>query len=183
MIQALSRERPRVRSTILTGLLKAMIVAYGIALAARLRIFLPFSPVPVTAQTLVVLLAGVSLEPWVGALAFMAYVAGTSAGLPMLAGPSLVGPTGGYVMGFGVALVALGWLRQAGYLRSVGRLALAMIGANLLIYGIGLPWLAQFVGWHRVLALGLYPFVAGDLAKLCIALWLARAVGVRGAHR
>lgn len=174
MIKALLGERLSARSSILMDLLKAIVAAYGIAIAAQLRITVPFSPVPVTAQTLVVLLAGAALEPQVGALTFVIYAAGASAGLPFLAGPSLMGPTGGYIVGFGVALVVLGWLRWTGWARGVGRLVLAMLVANLLIYIVGLPWLAQFVGWHRVLALGLYPFLAGDLAKLCVAVCLTR---------
>jgi len=145
-----------------------------IALGAQLRIPVPFSPVPVTAQTLVVLLAGALLGPKRGAQAVVLYLLEGLLGWPVFAGASggltvLLGPTGGYLIGFVAAAYIVGRLTE----RSENRNALATIGALLLgilvIYAFGLIRLAAFVGMERVIALGLAPFIPGDLVKLLCA--------------
>lgn len=146
--------------------------AYLVALSAQLRVYLPFSPVPITAQTLVVLLGGVLLGARRGALAAALYLVGGAAGLPFFAGGMLAGPTGGYLIGFvvGAYLAGLLWERWAvsGAGRLVAASAVLALG-HVVIYALGLVWLARFVGWPAVVPLGLMPFVIGDLAKVVIA--------------
>ena len=149
-----------------------------IALSAQIAFPLPFSPVPVTAQTLVVLLVGALLGRQRGALSLLAYLAEGAMGWPVFAHGTgglshLMGPTGGYLFGFVAAAWITGWLAERSWDRRVGAMLLLMLAGNVGIYALGLPWLAYFVGPHRALALGLYPFVVGDLAKLlCAALLL-----------
>ncbi len=145
-----------------------------IALSAWLRVTLPFSPVPVTAQTLAVLLAGVVLGPQRGALAVLTYLLQGVVGLPVFAGGTaglavLFGPTGGYLLGFVAAASVAGWLHERGY----G--ALALILGNVTIYLMGVSWLALGVGPEAAVSLGLLPFIPGDLVKVCCALILLRA--------
>ena len=145
-----------------------------IALSAQVAIPLPFSPVPITGQTLAVLLTGVLLGSRRGSLCLLAYLAEGISGLPVfaggMAGPArLVGPTGGYLVGFIAAAFLTGLLAERGWDRRVTTTLLAMLLGNAAIYAFGLPWLARFVGGERVLALGLLPFIPGDFLKLILA--------------
>ncbi len=147
-----------------------------IALSAQLALRLPFSPVPVTGQTLAVLLTGVLLGRRRGVAAVLAYLAEGVIGLPVFAGGMsglayALGPTGGYLLGFVAAAYLTGFLAERGWDRRSSTTALAMLVGNLAIYGPGLLWLGRFVG-DRVLALGLLPFIPGDLVKLVLAMLL-----------
>lgn len=145
-----------------------------VALCAQVAIPLPFSPVPVTGQTFAVLLVGAVLGSKRGALSLMAYLGQGMAGLPVFAsggsGPGvLLGPTGGYLVGFVAAAWAVGRLCEMGWDRRVGSTVLAMLAGSAVIYVFGLSWLARFVPASMVLTTGLLPFVPGDLAKLALA--------------
>jgi biotin transport system substrate-specific component len=145
-----------------------------IALGARIAVPLPFSPVPVTGQTLAVLLIGMLLGSRRGSLCLLTYLAEGLAGLPVFAGGTaglarLLGPTGGYLVGFIAAAYVTGLLAERGWDRRVGTTILAMLLGNAAIYAVGLPWLAAFVRIERALPLGFYPFIPGDLLKLALA--------------
>jgi biotin transport system substrate-specific component len=149
-----------------------------VALSAQLAVGWP---VPITAQTLVVLLAGALLGSRRGALCLLTYLAEGLLGLPVFAhgkaGPAaLAGPTGGYLIGFVVAAYLVGALAERGWDRRAGTTVLAMVVGNLAIYACGLGWLAVLVhllgrsfGDGGVLALGLYPVLIGDLVKIALA--------------
>jgi biotin transport system substrate-specific component len=166
-------------STRLKGLVyDAALVVGGslfVALCARITIPLPFSPVPLTGQTLGVLLAGALLGSRRGGLSLLVYLAEGAAGLPVFAAGDtagiarLAGPTGGYLVGFVVAAYVTGLLAERGWDRKAGNTLLAMLLGNTIIYACGLLRLAGFVGLERTLTLGLFPFVPGDLLKLALA--------------
>ena len=167
--------RPRQRLTAL-GYDATLVVGGSllIALSAYLKIQLPFSPVPITGQTLAVLLVGASLGAKKGGLSVLAYLGEGLIGLPVFAGGAsgpayLLGPTGGYLAGFAVAAFAVGWLAERGWDRHVGLTLAAMLIGNLLIYLLGLAWLSVYVGVGQALPLGFYPFLAGDAIKLLLA--------------
>jgi biotin transport system substrate-specific component len=145
-----------------------------IALSAQFAVPLPFSPVPVTGQTLAVLMIGVLLGSRRGSLSVLTYLMQGALGLPVLAGgvaglARLTGPTGGYLIGFVAAAFLVGWLAERGWDRRFETTLLAMALGNVVIYACGLPWLARFVGAERVLAMGLWPFVPGDVGKILLA--------------
>ena len=145
-----------------------------IALSAQVRVPLPFSPVPVTGQTFVVLLLGALLGARRGASAALTYVTLGVIGLPVFAGGNggplaLLGPTGGYLLGFVAAAYVTGWLIEREPHRRAIPVLLALLLGNLTVYACGLPWLAVFVGGKQVLALGFLPFLVGDLAKIVSA--------------
>ncbi len=147
--------------------------SFLVALAARLTIRLPFSPVPITGQTLAVLLVGAALGSRRGVLSLLLYLGEGLAGLPVFAGGGagpahLLGPTGGYLLGFVAAAGLTGFLAERGWDRRWGRTFLAMLLGNVAIYALGLPWLALYVG-GRAFSLGLVPFIPGDLAKAVLA--------------
>ncbi len=151
--------------------------SWGIALSAQITISLPFSPVPITGQTLVVLLTGLLLGRTRGTAAIAAYLAQGAAGLPFFAGgksglATLFGPTGGYLFGFLAAAYIVGMLSELKFKRSIFQAASTLILGNIIIYVFGLFWLARFVGESQVLQLGLYPFLVGDLLKILLGIVL-----------
>ncbi len=143
-----------------------------IGLGGLLRVHVPFSPVPVTAQTLVVLATGMALGRRRAPLAATVYLAGRALGLPLFAGGLVFGPTGGYIVGFIAAAFVTGALADRGWGRHLGTAFLALLLGNITLYLFGLPWLAAFVGPQAVLKLGLFPFIPGDLLKLFCAMAL-----------
>ncbi len=145
-----------------------------ITLAAQIVLPLPFSPVPISGQTLAVLLVGTLLGSRRGSLAVLTYLVEGVLGLPVfaggMAGPArLAGPTGGYLLGFAAAAFLVGRLAEKNWDRHLWTAGLAMLLGNAVIYALGLPWLAYFVGSERALATGLLPFIFGDLLKLILS--------------
>lgn len=151
-----------------------LVVAGSLFVAVCSRIEIPLRPVPITAQTLAVLLLGALLGARRGPLAVVTYLGLGASGLPVFAGgvsgaARLTGPTAGYLAGFVAAAAVVGWLSERGWDRRIGTTALAMVAGNLVIYLFGGAWLAQFVGWQRVLSLGVTPFLVGDGVKIALA--------------
>ena len=143
-----------------------------LGLVAQLEI--PLQPVPITGQTFGVLLIGALLGSRRGALTVGAYVAAGVAGMPIFAGGAsgisrLFGPTGGYLLGFIAAAWVVGWLSERGWDRRLLTAVAAMLLGTVVIYIFGLSGLSFFVGWERVAAVGLAPFLIGDLLKLALA--------------
>jgi biotin transport system substrate-specific component len=160
------------------GIAKEVLLVLGgtavTALLAQVSVPLPFTPVPVTLQTLAVLLVGASLGGRRGALSEILYVLLGAAGLPFFAGGTggtahLLGPTGGYLVGFVAAAYLAGKAAERRLERRLGVSFLTMAVADLAIYLFGLPWLGLYVGFGRVLLLGFVPFLAGDLVKILLA--------------
>ena len=144
-----------------------------LSLSAQIAVRLPFSPVPVTMQTLAVLTVGILYGSQRGALSILSYLAAGALGLPVFAngGAGLVymcGPTGGYLMGFVFAAWSVGFLAQRGWDRKVWLTLFASIVGLICIFIFGLAWLALFVGADKVIALGLMPFIPGAIYKLAL---------------
>lgn len=145
-----------------------------LAFSAQLAFPLPISPVPITAQTLIVLLLAAFLGKKRAGAAVGVYLMQGALGLPVFAAGksglgALLGPTGGYLFGFLAAAVLVGHLIEQGWDRNLLTSLSALILGNGMIYLCGLLWLAPVVGPQRVLALGLYPFLTGDLLKIFFA--------------
>ena len=154
-------------------------VAAGVLfLTALAQVRVQLGPVPFTGQTLGVLLLGTAYGLGLGALTTGVYVLLGTLGLPLFAGwqggvAHLMGPTGGYLLGFVLASALLGWLAGRGWDRSYGRTVAAMLLAEVAIYLPGLLWLHGLVGgWAQTLALGLVPFLLGDALKMAVAVGL-----------
>ena len=146
----------------------------AVAVAARIEIPLPWTPVPITGQTLGVLLVGAALGWRRGAAALGLYLAEGVAGLPVFAGGGagvahLLGPTGGYLWSFPFAAGLVGWLAERGWDKRVWTAMAAMGLGELVVYAVGVPWLAQFMGWERVWMAGFWPFLPGAVIKLGVA--------------
>lgn len=148
--------------------------ALATALAAQVRLYLPFSPVPVTLQTFVVLLGAAALGPRAATAGQLLYLGLGVIGAPVFAaGPTLLAiPTAGYLAAFPAAA----WMVGAAERRdSRGALALSLLGGTALIYLFGSSWLAAFTGksFGSALALGALPFIAGDALKTAAVLGLS----------
>ncbi len=156
--------------------------SFLIALSAQLHLPIPFSPVPITAQTLAVLLIAAFLGKKRALAAVSAYILQGSLGLPIFAGGKsglavLMGPTGGYIWGFAAAAFVVGYLIEIGWDKKVLQAFLAMLLGNGLIYLSGLAWLAEFIPLEYLLETGFYPFLAGDLTKILFAVVILSTSG------
>ncbi len=152
-----------------------VVFAMATAIAAQVRIHLPFTPVPVTLQTGVVLLAGATLGVAGGAVSQMLWICTALLGAPVLAGGAgLAGPTVGYIVGFVAAAVVVGLAARGGF--RIGHVALGMLGATAVIYGCGVAGLVVTTGlsWPAAVGQGVLPFLPGDVLKLAGALGLSR---------
>lgn len=186
-------KRAFVERNIVTTLLgEALILMAGtILLTASAKAQVPFYPVPMTLQTLVVVGLGLFLGPVRGSGIVIAYILQGLAGFPVFAGtppaPSglayVAGPTGGYLAGFAISAFAAGWLARKGYAKTIPGAVTVAVAASALIYIPGFAWLGVFTGYgERLLMAGLYPFLLGDLVKSAIAglLFIAASMVVPG---
>lgn len=141
----------------------------AIALGAQVAVPLPGTPVPVTAETLVVLLGAAALGRNRALGGTVAYLALGVVGIPWFAASS--GATVGYIVGFAVAAALVGGLAGRGADRTVPRATALMLVGNLVIYAFGVAWLAVAldVGMGEAVSLGLVPFLVGDALKIVIA--------------
>lgn len=147
-----------------------------IALSAQLAVKLPFTPVPITGQTFAVLLCGASLGARRGGMSALLYLLWGVVGLPVYAHGSegfsvIAGASGGYLVACPVASALTGFLAERHWDRRFSSAIGAMLTGNVVIYLIGLPWLAAVLhtGLEKTFELGLYPFVPGDTLKLYLA--------------
>jgi biotin transport system substrate-specific component len=150
-----------------------ILVALGTALLAlSAKINLPLPYVPMTLQTLVVLMIGAAYGWRLGSATVIAYLAEGAIGLPVFAGPMgglapLMGPTAGYLAGFVAAAFITGWLSERGWDRSVPRLFVAMGLGHIVILAAGFAWLAfgMKLGVEKAWLVGIAPFVAASVIK------------------
>lgn len=173
----------------------ALLVSGAVALTAvlaQVSIPVPGSPVPVTGQTLAVMLVGTTMGLRRGTAAMGLYLLVGTAGLPVFSdGTSgaqvLLGATGGYLLGFVLAAAAMGWAAERGWDRTPGRTLLLGLGGQALIFGVGVPWLAFAAGMDAAgaVAAGFTPFLLGGVIKGLVAAAVLPAAWrlVRGRRR
>ena len=167
---------------------QAVLVVLGIALlavAAKIKVPMFPSPVPITLGTFAVLTIGVSYGPRLGLATIFGYMLIGALGFDVFASSSaeangltyMMGGTGGYLVGYVLAVLYLGWAARRGMDRTIEGMAGAMLMANVLIYVPGVFWLHQFTsGLEQTMEWGLTPYVIGDLMKLALAALLIPAV-------
>ena len=161
-----------------TGLLwdAALVIGFACLTALCAQISFWIGLVPITGQTFAVLLSGALLGSRRGALSQLSYLAIGVTGIPYwfaLGGAPgiarLIGPTGGYLIGFVAAAFVVGWLAERGWERHVWTAIPAMLVGSAVFYTFGLLWLSHFVPAGKVLQAGLYPFIVGDAIKVLVA--------------
>ena len=156
------------------------LISIGIAfliIAAKVKLILPFSPVPITLGTFAVLTIGTTYGQRLGLLTIFGYLLIGMLGFDVFANSSaeanglnyMLGGTGGYLIGYCFAVMALGYFAKLNWDRNIFKLAIALTFANILIYIPGLLWLGQLYGWDQpIVAWGLAPFIIGDILKLAL---------------
>jgi biotin transport system substrate-specific component len=170
----------RTDNRILRAVVLAVIGSALLTLSAKIQV--PMIPVPMTMQTCLVLVLGMALGPTLGLATVLLYLAEGAAGLPVFAGTPekglgvayMMGPTGGYLVGFAIAAWAAGMISR--WRPDWIGLTLAALAGTVLIFGPGVLWLAGLLGdFEQAVALGLTPFLLGALVKglLAIAIGLA----------
>jgi len=172
-----------------TLLTDAALVIAGTALVAALaQVAIPLWPVPVTGQTLAVLLVGASLGAARGAASLGLYALLGAIGLPIYSDAAsgwsvLVGPTGGYIIGFVLSAAIVGWAAERRWDRGWLKAAVTFIGGSFVVFAVGLPWLSYSLGGfglpndlQSTLVAGFYPFIVGGLIKAGIAAALLPAI-------
>lgn len=162
------------RGIVFSALMAAILVLFG-----YISIPIGFSPVPITLQTLAVMLAGGLLGPLYGFLSVTMVVLLTALGFPLLHGTGglavLLGPTGGYVMMWPISALLIGLLLARINIKGVTGLMLAFVVfelfGSLLVYVSGVPWLAYAykMDLPEAMIQGFYPYIIGDLIKAVFA--------------
>lgn len=179
---------------------QAVLVVLGIAaltLAAQVKVPVWPSPVAVNLGTLAVLSIGAAYGPRLGLATILGYMLIGALGFDVFQSSTaevnglgyMMGSTGGYLVGYVLAVVALGVLARRGWDRSVVLMAAAMLIGNVILYVPGLLWLAQWTEmtgkldlatygslWNQTMAWGAMPFIVGDLLKLAVAALLFPAI-------
>jgi biotin transport system substrate-specific component len=158
----------------------ALAVGGALALTLSAKIQVPFIPVPMTLQTLVVLVLGAAFGARLAAATVALYLLEGLLGLPVfagaVAGPAYVaGPTGGFLLGFLIAAALIGFLAERGWDRSWGRLVAAMTLGHVAIFALGFGWLAVLIGPEKAFALGVAPFALATIVKTLLAAALVGA--------
>jgi biotin transport system substrate-specific component len=167
-----------------------LFIAALTAAAAQVSFPVPFTPVPLVLQDMIVLVGGAALGSRLGMAAQIVYLAAGLAGLPVFAasatlppGPlRLLGPTGGYLIAYPFAAFLTGYLAERGFDKRFFTAVLAMAAGLAVIFAGGVSWMALMMrpaplGFELALAKGLYPFLLGDVFKICFgaaalpALW------------
>ena len=158
-------------------LLTSVIGSFILAISSKVQI--PLTPVPVTLQTLVLLVMSMFLG-WRGAVgATSLYLFQGAIGLPVFAHGGgfiiLFGPTGGYLFGFLIASLVVGYLAEKGWDRSVVLTFTSMTIGTLIIYLFGVIWLSYLKDLNTALVFGLLPFITPDILKICLGTCLVSA--------
>ncbi|UCC45794.1 MAG: biotin transporter BioY [Candidatus Zixiibacteriota bacterium] len=151
-----------------------ILIGFNLLLIACAQVVINLPFVPITGQTFGVLLVAMALGRVRGLAVISAYLLEGILGLPVFAQGkagvvALLGPTGGYLMGFAVAGYLVGWLADRGWHQRYSLSVLAMIIGTVVIYLCGVVWLTRFVPTGSLLAVGVTPFIAGGLVKIGLA--------------
>lgn len=187
--QLLPREGAR-RLAALAGLA----VLGSLILWASAKISVPFWPVPMTLQTGAVVMLAAAYGSRLGLASVLLYLGAGAVGMPVFQGTPqmglgllyMIGPTGGYLLGFVAATAIVGHLGEGGFARGGVRLFGAMLLGDAVIFLLGFAWLAWFamlpngdvgIGVEKAFAAGVLPFILGDLVKVALAACLVAGVG------
>ena len=162
----------------------ALMLGGSLALAISAKIQVPFWPIPMTLQSLAVLLIGIAYGPSLAAATVFAYLAEGFAGLPVFAGAAagpayFAGPSAGYLLGCLIAAPGVGWLARRGRDRSLAGAAAALTLGHVVLFVPGVLWLAVLFGGKQAIAMGVAPFLAATVVKTALGVALVTAFRTR----
>lgn len=166
---------------------RVVLVVLGITaltIAAKIKVPVWPSPVPITLGTFAVLTIGTAYGPRMGLATILGYMLIGALGFDVFANSAagtsgieyMMGGTGGYLVGYVLATLTLGYAARRGWDRNVLLLAVGMFLGNLIIYVPGVMWLAHLYTWENAFAWGVTPFLIGDAMKLVLAALIVPAV-------
>jgi biotin transport system substrate-specific component len=162
---------PQVRSQLLAK--TALVIAGIVLLTISSKIQVPFWPVPMTLQSLVVLIIGASYGARLAGTTLLSYLATGAIGLPVFAKGAglayMAGPTGGYLIGFLAAAIVVGWLADRGFGRTLLSALAILAAGELVLFSLGVSWLAIAIGLQKAVAGGLMPFIPAEVLKVALA--------------
>jgi len=151
----------------------ALVLSFAILTGVCAKLKIEIGPVPITMQTFAVLLTGALLGSKRGGISQLTYLLMGLAGIPWFSRGGgiqyILSPTFGYTVGFVFVAYLVGWFCEKGFDKKIKTAILAMFFGNIVLYIPGLFWLARFVGLGKVLSIGFYPFIIGDLLKILLA--------------
>ena len=163
---------PRETGGVLRLALLAIVGSMLMAVSAKIQV--PMWPVPMTMQTFAVLVIGMAYGAKLAGATLLLYLAEGAAGLPVFASgaglPYMAGPTGGYLVGFLVAAIMVGWLAERGWDRNVALTFLANLAGTAIIFALGVAWLSTIMGgFEKAVVAGFQPFIVGAIVKIALA--------------
>ena len=151
-------------------------------IAAGAFLAIPIGPVPIVLQNMFVLLAGIILGPRWGLACVGIYLLIGACGLPVFANGKagigiIFGLTGGYLLGYLPAVFVTGLIAKT-WKKDIVSYVFAMLAGSIIVYAAGVPWLKVVTGmaWSKAFAIGMYPFIIGDILKIIAATFIAKAI-------
>jgi len=153
---------------------KATLVLLGSALlAVSAKVQVPFWPVPMTMQTLIVLMIGAHAGTRLAGGTVLAYLLEGAVGLPVFSTGAglafMAGPTGGYIVGFLVSALLVSFAVERGFARTMPAALAVFVVGDLAILGLGVAWLSTLIGFERALMVGFVPFLPAEVLKIALA--------------
>lgn len=166
------------RGGLLTAVAAAVLGSALLTVSAKVQV--PFWPVPMTMQSMVVILLGMAYGSRLATATVLLYLLEGLAGLPVFAGAGagpayMAGPTGGYLLGFVLAAGFTGWLAERGWDRSPVKAVAALALGHALLFVPGVAWMAVLFGGEKAIALGLTPFLAATVLKTALGAAIMQA--------
>ncbi len=169
---------PTGNSTVFRNVILVLLGSALLTISAKIQV--PFYPVPMTMQSFVVLILGATFGWRLAGATVLAYLAQGAVGLPVFAtGGGLAyftAPTGGFLVGFLFAAMAVGALAERGFDRQITTALTMFFVGTIIIYSFGLAYLGSLIGVQKAIMVGLYPFIPGDALKLGLAVALVPLV-------
>ena len=160
-----------------SNLLNILLALFGtLLLAISSKVQVPFWPVPMTMQTFVIFLIGMTYGVRLSFVTVALYLFEGAAGLPVFASGGgiayLIGPTAGYLYGMLFASVAISYLANLGFSKTYFKATLSLLVGSIIIFSIGIIYLGSIIGYEKAIAAGLLPFIPSELFKIALAVSL-----------
>ena len=160
-----------------SNLINILLALFGtFLLAISSKVQLPFWPVPMTMQTFVIFLIGMTYGVRLSFVTVALYLFEGAAGLPVFASGGgiayLIGPTAGYLYGMLFASVAISYLANLGFSKTYFKATLSLVAGSIIIFSIGIIYLGSIIGYEKAIAAGLFPFIPSELFKIALAVSL-----------
>jgi biotin transport system substrate-specific component len=165
-------------STYIKNIVLILFGSFLLAVSSKIQV--PFWPVPMTMQTFVVFLIGMSYGWKLSFLTLVAYIIEGALGLPVFATGSglayLMGPTAGYIYGMLLAVIVIGFLSEKGFSNTYFMSLISLLIGSVIIFTLGVIYLGSIIGYDKAISFGLLPFIPSELFKIALAVALIPSI-------